>query len=64
MRVHVYVYENGTTVNIELVSEYFDGLSAEAKARYTSKVTGVGLRSDPYAIPSGSPVDPQHCRIV
>ena len=34
------------------VSEYYSGLSAESKQRYTDKVTGVGLRKDPYAIPS------------
>ena len=39
---------------MERVSEYYLGLSADSKARYTSKVVGAGLKSDPYAIPSES----------
>lgn len=37
---------------MERVSDYFSGLSPESKARYTAKVVGVGLKADPYAIPS------------
>ena len=37
---------------MEQVSEYYSWLSAESKQRYTDKVIGVGLRKDPYAIPS------------
>lgn len=37
---------------MERVSEYYSGLPAEARQRYSSKVTGVGLRMDPYAIQS------------
>ena len=37
---------------MERVSEYYLDLSADAKARYTAKVTSTGLKSDPYAIPS------------
>ena len=37
---------------MELASEYYSGLSAESKQRYTDKVTGVGFKKDPYAIPS------------
>ena len=39
---------------MERVSEYFLGLSADTKARYTSKVIAAGLKSDPYAIPNES----------
>ena len=39
---------------MQRVSDYFTNLSAESKARYSSKVLGVGLRSNPYAIPSES----------
>ena len=41
-----------TLVMMEQVSEYYSWLSAESKQRYTDKVIGVGLRKDPYAIPS------------
>ena len=37
---------------MQRVSEYFQRLSTDAKARYTSKVTSIGLSSDPYALPS------------
>ena len=35
---------------MELKSEYFANLSADAKVRYESKVTSTGLGQDPYAI--------------
>ena len=34
---------------MELKSEYFANLSADAKVRYESKVTSTGLGQDPYA---------------
>ena len=37
---------------MERISEHYSELSGEAKARYTAKVCGVGLKTDPYAIPS------------
>ena len=37
---------------MERVSENYESLSAESKARYAMKVTKNGLRIDPYAIPS------------
>ena len=40
------------SVTMEQVSEYYSGLSAQSKQRYTNKVTEVGVRKDPYAIPS------------
>ena len=36
----------------EKFSEYFCSLSSEAKTRYGSKVSGVDLKYDPYAIPT------------
>ena len=42
---------------MDRVSEYYLGLSTEAKARYTSKVIGAGLRSDPYTFPKDSWVE-------
>ena len=39
-------------VLMERTSEYFDDLSAEAKARYKQKLAKVGLKDDPYAIPN------------
>ena len=41
-----------TIVMMEQVSEYYSCLSAESKQRCTDKITEVGLRKDPYAIPS------------
>ena len=38
------------TMQLDRVSEYFCGLSGEAKAGYSTKVCGVGLKTDPYAI--------------
>ena len=40
------------TMQLDRASEYFCGLSGEAKARYSTKVCGVGLKTDPYAIPN------------
>jgi len=37
---------------MERTSEYFDDLSAEAKARYRQKLAKVGLKDDPYSIPN------------
>ena len=34
------------------VFEYFLNLSSEAKARYGAKLSGVGLNTDPYTIPT------------
>lgn len=39
---------------MEAVSDYFTGLSSESKARYSAKVTAMGLTSDPYIIPNES----------
>ena len=41
-----------TIVMMEQVLEYYSCLSAESKQRCTDKITEVGLRKDPYAIPS------------
>ena len=41
-----------TIVMMAQVSEYYSDLSAESTQKYTDKVSGVGLRKDPYAIPS------------
>ena len=38
------------TINLQAKSEYFDGLSTEAKARYTRKIILPGLTIDPYCI--------------
>jgi len=32
-------------------SDYYNGLSSVSKARYSAKVTAVGLKDDPYTIP-------------
>ena len=40
------------TMQLDRVSEYFCGLSGEAKAGYSTNVCGVGLKTDPYAIPN------------
>ena len=37
---------------MEQVSEYFSLLSTEAKLRYEQKVAKVGLKTDPYVMPS------------
>ena len=39
---------------MESVSGYFRVLAADSKVRYASKVAGVGLKHDPYAIPNES----------
>ena len=39
-------------MQLDRVSEYFCGLSGEAKAMYSTKVCGVGLKTDPYTIPN------------
>ena len=39
---------------MERISEYYSMLSSNSKARYTEKVTGAGLKTDPYAIPNES----------
>ena len=38
------------TMDLQAKSEYFDGLSAEAKARYTRKIILSALTIDPYCI--------------
>ena len=35
---------------MEQTSEYYSTLSSDSKARYTEKVTGAGLKTDPYVI--------------
>ena len=37
-------------MQLERVSECYNDLSGEAKARYCTKVCGVGLKLDPYVI--------------
>ena len=37
-------------MQLERVSEYYGGLSGEAKARYCTKVCGIGLKLDSYVI--------------
>lgn len=39
---------------MQQVSEYFKGLSADAKARYSMKVASSALSTDPYALPNSS----------
>lgn len=39
---------------MERTSEYYSTLSSNFKARYTEKVTGAGLKTDPYVIPNES----------
>ena len=39
---------------MEQTSEYYSTLSSDSKARYTEKVTGAGLKTDPYMIPNES----------
>lgn len=39
---------------MEQVSEYFAGLSGDSRARYTAKVTALGLTVDPYSLPKES----------
>ena len=40
------------TMQLDQVSEYFCGLPEETKARYSTKICGVGLKTDPYANPN------------
>ena len=42
---------SGSFVQLEPVSEYYGGLSGEAKARYYAKVLRVGLSADLSVIP-------------
>jgi len=37
---------------MEQTSKYFDDLSVETKARYKQKLAKVGLKDNPYVIPS------------
>ena len=39
---------------MERTSEYYSTLTANSKARYAEKVTGAGLKTDPYSIPEES----------